>query len=129
MIWRSGPLICAWLPLISMSPAEKCLQPSLIPRPFPPPVFDRLQYATTEGGGLGDFVMYGYVRVIVKFMLPWQHTDAPIQNLAINSNNRYWTANHLQIVITNPRCNFTFLTGTLLKNILAFICNTANNQY
>jgi len=35
---------------------------SLIPRPFPPPVFDRLQYANTEKEGLGDFVTCGYVR-------------------------------------------------------------------
>ena len=36
---------------------------SLIPRPFPPPpVFDCLQYANTEGEGLGDLVMCGYVR-------------------------------------------------------------------
>jgi len=35
---------------------------SLVPRPFPPPVFDHLQYANTEGEGLGDFVMCGYVR-------------------------------------------------------------------
>ena len=27
---------------------------SLIPRLFPPPVFDRLQYAKTEGEGLGE---------------------------------------------------------------------------
>ena len=27
---------------------------SLVPRLFPPPVFDRLQYANTEGEGLGD---------------------------------------------------------------------------
>jgi len=26
------------------------------PRPFPPPVFDRLQYANTDGEGLGDLV-------------------------------------------------------------------------
>ena len=35
---------------------------SLIPRPFPPPVFDSLQYTNTEGEGLGDLVMYGDVR-------------------------------------------------------------------
>ena len=35
---------------------------SLVPRPFPPPVFDHLQYANTEGEGLGDLVMCGYVR-------------------------------------------------------------------
>ena len=29
---------------------------SLIPRPFPPPVFDHLQYAKTEGEGLGERV-------------------------------------------------------------------------
>ena len=27
--------------------------PSLVPRPSPAPVFDRLQYAKTEGEGLG----------------------------------------------------------------------------
>ena len=29
---------------------------SLVPRPFPPPVCDRLQYAKTEGEGLGERV-------------------------------------------------------------------------
>ena len=29
---------------------------SLVPRPFPPPVFDRLKYAKTEGEGLGERV-------------------------------------------------------------------------
>ena len=33
---------------------------SLVPRPFPPPVFDRLQYANTEGE---DLVTCGYVKV------------------------------------------------------------------
>jgi len=32
---------------------------SLVPWPFPPPVFDRLQYANMEGESLGDFVMCG----------------------------------------------------------------------
>ena len=44
---------------------EKCYtecDTSLIPRLFPPPVFDRLQYANTEGEGLGDLVTCGYVR-------------------------------------------------------------------
>ena len=36
--------------------------PSLIPRPFPPPVFDCLQYANTEGEGLGDLITCGDVR-------------------------------------------------------------------
>ena len=36
---------------------NKELQPIwLVPRPFPPPVFDRLQYAKTEGEGLGERV-------------------------------------------------------------------------
>jgi len=35
---------------------------SLVPRPFPPPVFDYLQFANMEGEGLGDLVMCGYVR-------------------------------------------------------------------
>ena len=29
---------------------------SLVPRPFPPPVFDRILYAKTEGEGLGEIV-------------------------------------------------------------------------
>ena len=37
-------------------------KPSLVPRPFPPPVFDRLQYANTEGEGLGDLITCGYIR-------------------------------------------------------------------
>ena len=32
---------------------------SLGPRPSTPPVFDRLQYANTEGEGLGDLVTFG----------------------------------------------------------------------
>jgi len=42
--------------------SSTALKISLVPRPFPPPVFDRLQYANTEGEGLGNFVMCGYVR-------------------------------------------------------------------
>ena len=35
---------------------------SLVPRPFPPPVFHRLQYANMEGEGLGDLVTCSYLR-------------------------------------------------------------------
>ena len=35
---------------------------SLIPRPFPPPVFDHLQYAIMEGEGLGDLVTCDDIR-------------------------------------------------------------------
>jgi len=35
---------------------------SLVPRLFPPPVFDHLQYANMEGEGLGDFVTCSYIR-------------------------------------------------------------------
>ena len=35
---------------------------SLVPRPLPPPVFDHLEYANTEGEGLGDLVNTGNVR-------------------------------------------------------------------
>ena len=31
-------------------------------QPFPPPVYDRLQYANMEGEGLGDLVICGDVR-------------------------------------------------------------------
>jgi len=34
----------------------------LIPRSFPPPVFNHLQYANTEGVGLGELDMCGDVR-------------------------------------------------------------------
>jgi len=40
---------------------ERC-QLSLVPRLFLPPVFDRLQYANTEGEGLGGVVTCGNVR-------------------------------------------------------------------
>ena len=34
----------------------------LIPRQFPPPVFDRLQCGNTEGEGLGDLVLCNDIR-------------------------------------------------------------------
>ena len=34
----------------------------LNPRPFPPPVFDHLQYANMEEEGLGDLVTFGDIR-------------------------------------------------------------------
>ena len=34
------------------------LRSSLVPRPFPPPVFDHLQYAKMEGEGLRERVTY-----------------------------------------------------------------------
>jgi len=45
--------------------SNKCIlwqRTSLVPRPFPPPVFDCLQYANTEGEVLGDLVTCGYVK-------------------------------------------------------------------
>ena len=41
--------------------AYKCVVPvswaiMLVPRPFPPPVFDHVQYANMVGEGLGDLV-------------------------------------------------------------------------
>ena len=36
--------------------AELMINISLVPRPFPPPVFDRILYAKTEGEGLGEKV-------------------------------------------------------------------------
>jgi len=38
---------------------------SLVPSPFPPPVFDRLPYANTEGEGLGDLVTWRCPTVII----------------------------------------------------------------
>ena len=37
----------------TLTPDEKWIH-GLVPRPFPPPVFDRLQYAKTEGEGLAE---------------------------------------------------------------------------
>ena len=37
--------------------AYTCHTSSLVPRPFPPQLFDCLQYAKTEREGLGDLVM------------------------------------------------------------------------
>ena len=42
---------CAW----DSSP-HLPVTPSLVPRPFPPPVFDRILYAKMEGEGLGERV-------------------------------------------------------------------------
>ena len=39
-----------------------CIAASLVPRPFPPPVFDCLQYANTKGEGLGDLVTCSDIR-------------------------------------------------------------------
>jgi len=36
--------------------SKSVVMSSLVPRPFPPPVFDRLQYANTDGEGLGDLI-------------------------------------------------------------------------
>jgi len=48
---------------------------SLVFRPFPPPVFDRLQYANMEGEGLGDLVTCSYIR-----------QGSPMRNLEALSN-------------------------------------------
>jgi len=57
---------CRWygqLPIMTSLLMVMGLQPdSLIPRPFPPPVFYHLQYANMEGEGLRDLVMCGDVR-------------------------------------------------------------------
>ena len=45
------------IPPFPSLPHMKWVKVSLIPRPFLPPAFDRLQYAKTEGEGLGERVM------------------------------------------------------------------------
>ena len=61
-----------WLPMYAMIPTishkqeefscsyscTNSVQISLVPRPSPPPVFDRLQYAKTEGEGLVNLSMW-----------------------------------------------------------------------
>ena len=91
---------------------------SLVPRPFPPPVFDRLQYANTEGEGLGDLVttlgrqMIGTQGAVpnrnnsqfastnspsvVNNELPCKHSWPPtlrqtLQERALRSSVRYWS--------------------------------------
>jgi len=41
---------------------------SLVPRPSTPPVFDRLQYAKTEGEGLGNFIMWSAARLTSQIL-------------------------------------------------------------
>ena len=54
---------CLWfMNIFKLGTIQARINGSLVPRPFPPPVFERLQYANTEGEGLGDLVTCGYVR-------------------------------------------------------------------
>jgi len=41
---------------------------SLVPRPSTPPVFDRLQYAKTEGEGPGNFITWSAVRLTSRIL-------------------------------------------------------------
>ena len=53
---------------------------SLIPRLFPPPVFDRLQYANTEGEGLGIWscaVTSGRQKVDTQGAVPVEESQSP----------------------------------------------------
>jgi len=70
-----------WLMNLVVAPSMQC---SLIPRSFPPPVFDCLQYANMEGEGLGDLFMYGEVR---------QKVD--IWGAVPNCNNSHFALTHL----------------------------------
>jgi len=52
---------------------------SLVPRPFPPPVFGRLQYANTEGEGLGDFGVNDQIlEVGMAWELGYPASDDPV---------------------------------------------------
>ena len=56
----SSRLIVCWnLHCCAGVPVGTKVEDSLVPRLFPPPVFDRLRYANTEGEGLGDLVTCG----------------------------------------------------------------------
>jgi len=50
--------------------------PNLIPRPFPPPVFERLQFANTEGEGLRDLVMCDYIDGIDTWGVVSDHNNS-----------------------------------------------------
>ena len=41
---------------------------SLVPRPSTPPVFDRLQYAKTEGEGRGNFITWSAARLTSQIL-------------------------------------------------------------
>ena len=49
----SNDILRLFVALTGLHTIEKL---SLVPRPFPPPVFDRILYAKTEGEGLGERV-------------------------------------------------------------------------
>ena len=51
---RAPHILCHVHTYVLVSRAR--LSYSLVPRPFPPPVFDRILYAKTEGEGLGERV-------------------------------------------------------------------------
>ena len=62
-MWSTESSVCVrvWVKAehVEFTPSttrEKVSVHSLVPRPFPPPVFDRIQYAKTEGEGLGERV-------------------------------------------------------------------------
>ena len=46
--------MCLHLPIYKLYHLSKSPIISLVPRLFPTPVFDHLQYAKTEGEGLGE---------------------------------------------------------------------------
>ena len=54
----NGSMGACWH-LISSS---SLISTNLVPRLFPPPVFDHFRYTNTEGEGLGDLVMCCYIR-------------------------------------------------------------------
>jgi len=62
--------VCTMLSALQMSALQTWFSGSLIPRPFPPPVFDCLQYASTEGKGLGDLVTSGRQWVDTREAVP-----------------------------------------------------------
>ena len=61
-----------------LSIVQSIVQCSLIPRLFQPPVFDHLQYAKTEGEGLGEGVMCttsGSVRIDMRGAVPTKNLE------------------------------------------------------
>ena len=61
--------VCVCVCVCGVCVGQRWCVHSLVPRPFPPPAFDRLQYANTEGegAGLGDLVTCGYFRYVDRW--------------------------------------------------------------
>ena len=77
---------------------------SLVPRPFPPPVFDRILYAKTEGEGLGERVMC---------VMSGRHEGKRRGGRCLTKNLEVFLVQELETVIFKRQCQYSSLSGRL----------------